>query len=296
MHYHVVSRLVRHSGRPSGGGIAALLFFIVVSGALYADTGAVETSVNGIPCFHLESPYQARSTTIEVLTPVPMDPGKRYPVLYLLPVNDGLMNAWGSGIVEARRHDIANRFQVICVSPEYDYTPWYGDHPTEKTLAQESYLLKAVIPEVEARYPVAEGAAGRYLIGFSKSGFGALSIALRHIGLIGGAAVWDAPVMMDTYFPGEEEMVRVFQTNANFIGYAIPGLVTTHREALRGGRLRIALMSNANPNDSISRLHALLEENGIPHRYRVDEKRAHTWTSEWLPGLVEMLLRSDSPG
>jgi len=60
-------------------------------------------------------------------------------------------------IVEARRHDIHNRFNVICVSPEYDYTPWYGDHPTDLALAQESYLIKAVIPMIEERFPVIEG-------------------------------------------------------------------------------------------------------------------------------------------
>ena len=249
-----------------------------------------EKNDNGFSTFTLNSPYQGRPTEIEVLTPDVMEVGQRYPVLYLLPVNDGIMNIWGSGTVEARRNDIANKYHVICVSPEYDYTPWYGDNPTDPKLAQESYLLKAVIPMLEERFPVIPGKEGRILLGFSKSGFGALTIALRHLDFIGKAAAWDAPVTMKEYFPGEEEMVRVFETQENFAPYCIPALVEKHVEALRNGPPRLVLVSNANPKDSSTKLHALLESKGIPHRYAVDIHRKHAWTSGWLPVVANLLF------
>lgn len=276
----------------SGIAIASILWCV---GASTGETLAITVSgpfesENGFTAYTLTSPYQGRSTTIEVLTPDHMIVGQRFPVLYLLPVNDGIMNQWGSGIVEARRHDIANQFGVICVSPEYDYTPWYGDHPTNPALAQESYLLKAVIPMIEERFPVLAGPKARILLGFSKSGFGALSIALRNPEFIGAAAAWDAPVMMRAYFPGEEEMVKVFATNENFGRYAIPDLVESHLKVLQDGTPRLVLVSNANPKDSLSALHTLLEEKGIPHIYSVDSRREHTWTSGWLPVVTELLF------
>ena len=219
----------------------------------------------------------------------------RYPVLYLLPVNDGVIGPWGSGIIEAKRNDIANRFNTICVSPEYDYTPWYGDHPTDPTLAQESYLIKAVIPMIEARFPVIKGPQGRILLGFSKSGFGAISIALRHLDIIGKAVAWDAPLTMKSYFQNEEEMVRVFQTGENFDNYCIPTLIERQCGVLQNCSPRFFLLSNANPTDSITDLHELLKEKDIPHRYAVDAKRKHTWTSGWLPVAVNLLFSEDVP-
>jgi len=276
----------------------AIAAFILACHAGYGQAADIivhspEKSVNGFSSYTLKSPYQDRPTCVEVLTPDKMKAGERYPVLYLLPVNDGVMGPWGSGIAEAKRHDIHNRFNVICVSPEYDYTPWYGDHPSDAKLAQERYLIRAVIPMIEERLPAIKGPEGRILLGFSKSGFGALSIALRHLDFIGKAAAWDAPVTMKSYFPDEEEMVRVFQTQENFDRYCIPTLAEQQRAALKNGPPRLFLLSNANPADSITALHALLEERGIPHRYAVDTKREHTWPSGWLPVAVNLLFAKE---
>ena len=278
-----------------------IILHAVLLCAVGAETAGVvvsgpEQGENGFPTYTLNSPYQSRPTAVEVLTPDGMAAGKLYPVLYLLPVNDGIMNQWGSGIVEARRHDLANRHQVICVSPEYDYTPWYGDHPSEPALAQESYLIRAVIPMIEERFPVVKGPTGRALLGFSKSGFGAISIALKNPGFIGSAAAWDAPLTMRSYFPGEDAMVRVFETEANFGRYCIPALVEKHVARLRNGTPSITLVSNANPEDSVSTLHALLEEKEVPHRYAVDSKRDHTWTSGWLPVVTDPAILGGHDG
>ncbi|GMV94990.1 MAG: hypothetical protein AMXMBFR82_47680 [Candidatus Hydrogenedentota bacterium] len=251
-------------------------------------------SANGFAAYTVNSPYQARSTEIEVLPPDVMVPGETYPVLYLLPVNDGIMNQWGSGIVEARKHDLANRFKVICVSPEYDYTPWYGNHPSDPALQQETYLLEVVMPVIEARYPVVPGRDGRILLGFSKSGFGAIAIALRNLDRIGKAAAWDAPLMMTSPFPNEEEMMRVFVSQENFDPFCVPALVEKHAAALRAGPSRFVLVSNGSETGSVPDLHGLLENYGIPHRFLIDQRREHTWTSDWLPVVAELLFALDN--
>ena len=65
------------------------------------------------------------------------------------------------------------------------------------SLHQEKYLLEDVLPLVEGSYPVETGPDGRLLVGFSKSGWGAWSLLLRHPGVFGKAAAWDAPLMQD---------------------------------------------------------------------------------------------------
>ena len=273
----------------------AVLCQVVSGQSVELRVSGPEKNANGFATYTLQSPYQGRATSVEVLTPDAMEGGARYPVVYLLPVNDGIMNQWGSGIVEARRHGLHNRFQVICVSPEYDYTPWYGDHPTEPALAQESYLFKAVIPMVEERLPALAAPEGRILLGFSKSGFGAVSLALRHPDVIGRAAAWDAPLMMTDYFADEVEMVRVFENSANFATYCIPTLIEDHVATLRQGKPQLVLVSNANEKDSVTALHMLLDEKGVKHRYLVDSRREHTWTSGWLPVVAELLLAGGQP-
>ncbi|MCL4691330.1 MAG: hypothetical protein KJ060_02315 [Candidatus Hydrogenedentes bacterium] len=279
------------------GRVICLLFILaphLAAAAVDISVDGPSESANGFTAYTVNSPYQARPTQIEVLPPDVMAPGETYPVLYLLPVNDGIMNQWGSGIVEARRHDLANRFKVVCVSPEYDYTPWYGNHPSDPALQQETYLLEVVMPAIEARYPVVPGKGGRILLGFSKSGFGAMAIALRNLDRIGKAAAWDAPLMMTSPFPNEEEMMRVFVSQENFDPYCVPALVEIHASAeLQAGPSRLVLVSNGSETGSIPELHALLEGHKMPHRFLVDQRREHTWTSDWLPVVTEMLFAPD---
>ena len=58
---------------------------------------------------------------------------------------------------------------------------------------------KVVVPFVEKSYPVPAKCDSRLLLGFSKSGWGAWSLLLRHPDVFGRAAAWDAPLMMDRF-------------------------------------------------------------------------------------------------
>ena len=247
-------------------------------------------NADGVTTYTVTSPYQNRPTAVEVLQPNDMREDKQYPVLYILPVNDGVEGPWGSGIQEARRHDIPNTYHVICVAPEYDYTPWFGDHSSDLTLKQESYLLKVVIPLIEERYPTMNRKEGRLLLGFSKSGFGAITLLLRHLDFIGKAAAWDAPFTSKTILKDEEEMVHVFATEENYRGYYIPGLIEIHADALRNGPPRITLVNNSLRAGPVAQVHDMLTALRIPHQYAEDVKRDHNWTSGWFPVAVRLLF------
>ena len=245
---------------------------------------------DGLLTYTVTSPYQRQANAVEVLLPDDFSADKRYPALYILPVNDGIDGPWGSGIREAQRWDVPNKYHVICVAPAYDYTPWFGDHPTDPTLRQESYLLKAVIPLIEARYPIVEGKEGRLLLGFSKSGFGAITILLRNLDTIGKAAAWDAPLTSEVILPNQEEMLAVFATEENYAGYYIPGLIATHADELRNGPPRLVLVNSGDSPSSIFKVHEQLTDLSIPHQYVADEERTHNWTSGWFPLSAKLLF------
>lgn len=274
------------------GSIAVLI-------ALSASGNAAEVMVSGpiraedgIITYEVASPYQRKTNAVEVLLPDRMSETERYPVLYILPVNDGTDGPWGSGIREAMRWNVHNEYNVICVAPAYDETPWFGDHPTDPTLRQEGYLLDVVIPFIEERYPTVPGKEGRLLLGFSKSGFGALTIFLRHLDTLGKAAAWDAPLTSKTIIKSQVEMLQVFATEDNYRDYYIPGLIETHAEQLRNGPPRLILVNNGPRPGSITEVHEQLAGLGVPHSYVADERREHTWTSGWFPIAAKLLFES----
>ena len=64
----------------------------------------------GTLCYTVTSDYQTGPNKLEVLLPDKVDPGKKYPVLYTLPVNVGATGNWGSAIVELQKMNVQNSF------------------------------------------------------------------------------------------------------------------------------------------------------------------------------------------
>src|SRR4051794_34916871 len=109
--------------------IASFLLIAFGSRAL-----AQTTAPAGDAALHmLRSEDQYQENELRVLVPDHLAPGKKYPVLYVLPVYPGAKPA-ATAIEQARVDDLHNRFQVICVSPAFDRMPWYADHATDRHL------------------------------------------------------------------------------------------------------------------------------------------------------------------
>ena len=236
----------------------------------------------------IQSPYQPEPVPIEVLTPGTLDPERKYPVLYILPVAPGTTSRWGSGIREAAKADIANRFHIICVAPAFAATPWFADHPSDPALQQESHFIKVVLPWVEEHYPVAPSRSGRFLMGFSKSGYGAVMLLLRHPNLFERAVAWDAPLGKTA--PDQFNMIEVFGTQENFACYAIPSLLAERASQLREETPRIFLMPDRegdHPMDNVCDQMKALE---IPYVIEYTTGLKHSWESGWVPRAAELVI------
>src|SRR2546422_11224611 len=70
---------------------------------------------HGFLCHRAQSEYQGGVTEIKVLLPERMEKGKRYPVVYVLPVEAANGKQYGNGLVEIKKHDLHNKYAVICV-------------------------------------------------------------------------------------------------------------------------------------------------------------------------------------
>lgn len=233
------------------------------------------------------SPYQSGETEIRVLAPEVIE-GPTLPVIYVLPVEPGRESRYGDGLTEILKLPAELRQRAIYVAPTFSQLPWYADHPTDPQIRQESHLLKVVLPFVERTYATRRDRGGRLLLGFSKSGWGAWSLLLRHPELFEQAVAWDAPLMMSA--PGKYGSGPIFGDQAAFNGYQVSTLLCDRVEFLRP-RARLIHMGYGNFRSEHIQIEALLEELQIPHTYRDGPQREHTWHTGWVAEGVELLLR-----
>ncbi len=264
---------------PSASPVAELAESIHISVGVQGGQGWIEHSV--------ESPFQAGTTKIQVLIPDGPPPAEPYSTLYVLPVEAGDGQRWGDALHEVRQNDLQNRHRLVCVYPTFSHLPWYADHPQQATIRQESYFLQVVVPFVERTYPVRRDAGGRLLVGFSKSGWGAFSLLLRHPETFGKAAAWDAPLDMSQ--PNRYGMEQVFATQENFEPYRITRLLRERTPALQSGN-RLVHLGYGNFRDQHLAIESLLQELGISHTFRDGPSRPHAWDSGWLPEAVQLLV------
>jgi hypothetical protein len=256
-----------------------------------ASIAAATLSADGIRSHAVQSPRQRAATEIRVLLPDDFDAARHYRVLYILPVEAAREARYGDGLMETKRLGLHNRFQLICVAPTFADLPWYADHPTDEQLQQESYLLRDVIPFVDANYPVTPGPQGRLLVGFSKSGWGAFSLLLRNPDIFGKAAAWDAP--LNALAPDKYGMGPIFGTQANFEHYQITRLLAKRANDLQA-KSRLFHLGYDNFREHHEAIESILLEQNIAHVYRDGPQRKHVWESGWLQEAVELLVGANS--
>ena len=283
----------------------SLLFFVYEVYIQCAAAQPADAQQPHIAVHQLSSVRQSKPTTIRVLLPDSVrladlqqanaEPSTRFPVLYVLPVEASDGQRWGDSLAEVQKYDLHNRHQVICVFPTFADLPWYADHPSEMTLHQESYFLQDVLPLVEKSCPARNDRDGRMLVGFSKSGWGAWSLLLRHPDVFGKAAAFDAPMMLNE--PGKYGSGPIFGSAENFRLYQVSTLLNQRQNELSAPVTpRLALFGQGNferEHESIAAQARMLE---IP-LYRFGTTRIeHSWNSGWLPSAVDWLLSAPGKG
>jgi len=272
--------------------VASLLFVSQAFMNAWLTDGSVAVSPArrddaGVLVHEVRSPFQSGVTQIRVLLPDKLESGKRYPVIYLLPVEAGRESRFGDSLAEVKKRDLHNKHQVIFVAPTFSHLPWYADHPTKTEMRQEAYFVKVVVPLIEKTYPVLARPSARLLLGFSKSGWGAFSLLLRHADIFGKAAAWDAPLIMAR--PDRFGMGEIFSTQENFEKYRIARLLMERAGAL-GVEKRLVLLGYGNFRDHHERAHTLMMDRKIAHEYRDGPARKHDWHSGWVAEAVALLI------
>jgi hypothetical protein len=244
---------------------------------------------SGILVHEVQSPYQAGTTLIRVLQPETLLNDEKYTVIYVLPVEAGTESRYGDGLSEVKKLDLHNKFRAVFVAPTFSHLPWYADHPTNQTIRQESFFIKVVVPFIDKTYPVRAEASGRLLLGFSKSGWGAWSLLLRHPDMFGKGVAWDAPLMMGK--PGMYGSGDIFGTVENFENYRVSKLLEDNSDKFSNkNEKRLVLLGYGNFRAEHVQVQTLMDERKIAHEYRDGPERKHDWHSGWVKEGIELLF------
>lgn len=283
------------------GALVAGHALLALSSLVYAEDKRIRSEERGTWRHSVESSFQSGSTVVEVLLPEKFEDTKKYRVVYVLPVEPNEEVKFGDAIQIVRKCGYHNKHNVIFVLPTFCVSPWYGNHASDPKNRQEDYLIKDVLPLVERNYPTLETAEGRLLLGFSKSGWGALSLILRNPSVFGYAASWDAPLMMTEKQFGSWRTDEAFGTPEN-MALHLPSALLQERSAPFREKTRIVVSGlnlfgtfadkkhpYAGPSHTDA-FHSAAESAGVLHLYEPALKANHAWVDDWMRPVTELLL------
>ena len=260
---------------------------------------APTTDQNGVKSYSVTSVFQGPSpTVVRVLEPTNPVAGKPRRFLYVLPVEVGvstLASTWSDGLEELRLLDVPNRFNVTLIAPSFNIEPWYGDHASDPDRRLESFVVRDLVPFGDS-FAAPGTIPQRWAIGFSKSGFGALTLVLRYPNVFSAVAAWDAPAQITDVFnpPCACQVAANFGTQENFNQYVIPSLVASNAAPfLTRNRIWISGDQSSWTAD-MNQLHTQMVQAGIVHTWVSGGARAHSWASGWLNGAVTSLDQNAS--
>jgi enterochelin esterase-like enzyme len=190
----------------------------------------------------ISNPFVPSDTRLtDVYLPPHYSSSQRYPVLYLL---HGFWGAPSSFVVSLKLADVADSLiQSGAARPFIAVMPPGGlPNGTKKQRAMsewagvwEDFVVRTVVPWTDAHLPTERLPAGRAIAGVSAGGFGAVDIALRHLGVFSKAESWEG------YFTPFRDGPFAHASAAALAAHDPTLLVREHAAALRARALRFFL-------------------------------------------------------
>lgn len=198
----------------------------------------------------------------------------RYPVIVVL------HGAGGSYQTHSRPghpvHKLVDQYGVIAVCPDGAKTSWWLDSPVDPTMKYETFVVKELVPYVDATYRTLAQREKRGITGGSMGGHGACYLALRNKSVFGAVGNIYGGVDLRP-FPNNWDIKLRLGTLPEHPDYWEQHSVVTLAKDLKNGELALVTMvGNKDFFLPVNRaFHQMLADNGVEHYY-IEAQGAHT--------------------
>jgi hypothetical protein len=252
------------------------------------------TDANGI-INHVIVSRRAGFIRVRIRTPAAPAAGKPHRYVYMLEAStvEGQV-AFSAGIEHCTvTESYHNDYNMTFVAVDFPDECWYTNHPTHTDQQWDSFYETELIPWVEANW----GTPGdkRVLIGFSKSGFGAITKLFRNQATYSAAAAFDSPLygqtLGDSRYFGAGSFI--FGTQANLDSYYPPTLATNNAASFTAtNRIWISRGTGTTPPlnfpTDVQNFSTHLTNLGIQHTFSV-AGTTHNWNGGWTDAAMVFL-------
>jgi hypothetical protein len=276
--------------------VAVLWVWLVLpldAGAAGLTVSSPQTDANGVVWYDAASSYNGPGpTTLRVLAPTtPAGTTRRF--IYVLPVIDDVdvQDFFGDGLEELRTLNVHNDYNASIIAPSFRAVPWFADHDSNPDRRYESFMVQDLVPWVKANLAIT-GQEEHWLVGFSKSGFGAVTLLFRNPTVFAAAGAWDFPA--DQPDTSVWDMLDNYGSDANFQNnYRLTSAWIAARKGPFQATPRLWLSSDyatyfGYPTflDEVDAFAGRLDANQVPFMRTGGATRPHAWNSGWLPEAV----------
>jgi len=282
-------------------GASICLLFLVLSGSAAGQSPIADAKLpTNVRQAKLESKLMGRSMPYRAILPVGYAKAatKRYPVIYLL---HGLFGSHENWTTLTKLPSYAQNYAAIIVTPEGE-NGWYTDSPTKPPNRYEDYIIKELIPEIDAKYRTNATRGGRAIAGLSMGGYGALKYGVKYPEMFVLVGSFSGALGAANFSGGSGVMAAIFKSIDEAFGPAGSetrknnDLFSLVREA-SAEKIKAFpfIYLDCGTEDFLFQNNrefvAVLNEKKVPHEFR-ELPGGHTWPY-WEKQVVEFLRLSE---
>lgn len=242
------------------------------------------------PLMYTQADTDLNRWTVDIIKPAGWTQSGAYRAIYLLPA---LVRASEDVAPIAVAAGIADSTGCVVIIPyiKDSRIPWYG------MLANgtgDQHRVMACLPQAaQQHFGVAASRSSHMLLGYSKAGWGALSLLLRNPTIFGAAYAWDVPWSLISTWPTPDYGQSLeFTTQAQMALYdpiTLIGSLSSPSLALLSDKKRIGIAGYHTFQSHQAAMQSALTAAGIPFDYLQSSAAGHSYSSGWLAAAAATL-------
>ena len=157
------------------------VFYLLMSALLLTAVESVAGNVDTIKV-HSNCMNKDIAVTVTYPTATKANKNRHYTAVYLL--HGAYANEYKWLELKPNLPQLADEKEMIFVTP-YVLNSWYFDSPINKDFKYETFVIKEVLPYIDAHYPTIADREHRGVTGLSMGGHGAFYLGIRHKEMFG---------------------------------------------------------------------------------------------------------------